>query len=166
MFRSMTTRLALTAALAAMGAAAHSADTAAEVAALHAADSAWEKAYNAGDVEGVVSLYAPDALLFPPGSPIAKGRDAIRAFFAKDTAESKRAGVRFILGPKPDGGVVGDWGWASGTYVVKDKAGKVVDTGKYLSVSRKVEGKWLYVRDTWNSDVPAPAPPPAPPAKK
>lgn len=57
-------------------------------------------------------------------------------------------------------------GWQSGTYVVKDKAGKVVETGKYLSVSMKKDGKWPYVRDTWNADgAPAPAES-APPPKK
>jgi len=35
---------------------------------------------------------------------------------------------------------------------VKDKAGKVLETGKYLSISQKKDGKWLYVRDTWNAD--------------
>ena len=35
------------------------------------------------------------------------------------------------------------------------KAGKVVDTGWYFSVSRKKSGKWLYVRDAWDSDKPA-----------
>jgi ketosteroid isomerase-like protein len=143
-----------------------SAAGAADVAAIHAADSAWEKAYNGGDVEGVVSLYDANAVLLPPGAPPAKGREAIRAFFAKDMAESGKAGVRFILGAKPDGGVSGSWGWSSGTYVVKDKSGKVVETGKYLSVSKKVGGKWLYVRDTWNADGPASAAEPATPQKK
>jgi len=40
--------------------------------------------------------------------------------------------------------------------------GAVVETGKFLSVSRKKDGKWLYIRDTWNAD--APLAPPAPPA--
>jgi hypothetical protein len=46
--------------------------------------------------------------------------------------------------------------------------GAVVETGKFLSVSRKKDGKWLYLRDTWNADAPsAPsAPPAAPPAAK
>lgn len=132
------------------------ADTA-EVAALHAADSAWEKAYNGGDVEGVVRLYDADAVLLPPGAPPAHGRDAIRAYFAEAVAESGEAGVRFILHETPVGGVCGSWGWSSGTYVAKDESGAVVETGKYLSVSRKVDGKWLYVRDTWNADGPVSA---------
>ena len=71
--------------------------------------------------------------------------------------------MTFVLGPKPVGGVWGDWGGQSGSYVIKDKAGKVIDSGNYLSVSVKKGGKWLYVRDMWNSDVPpAPAVPATP----
>jgi len=33
-----------------------------------------------------------------------------------------------------------------------------------LSVARKSNGKWLYIRDMWNSDRPAPPPAPAAPA--
>ena len=105
-------------------------------------------------------------MLLPPGAPGAKGRAAIRAFFAKDIPASQKDGIVFSLGAKPDGGVSGNMGWVSGTYTVKDKSGKVVDAGKYLSVSQKKGGKWLYVRDTWNSDGPqAPAESAAPPKK-
>ena len=142
------------------------ADSAKEVAALQAADQSWEKAYNAGNVDAVASLYDEHAVLLPPGAPGANGRAAIRAFFAKDMAESANAGVAFSLGPKPAGGVSGDIGWQSGTYVVKDKAGKVVDTGKYLSVSVQKGRKWLYVRDTWNSDGPPASAGSAAPPKK
>ena len=127
-------------------------DSAAEVAALHAADQAFVKAYNSRDVSTVVSLYDENAVLLPPGAPAAHGRAAIRAFFSNAIAASAKDGLKFSLGPKPDGGVSGDMGWASGTYVVNDNSGRVVATGKYLSVSMKTGGTWLYVRDTWNSD--------------
>jgi hypothetical protein len=71
----------------------------------------------------------------------------MRAFFVKDNAEFLRGGLIFSLGTKPDGGVAGELGWSSGTYMIKDRAGRVVDTGWYFSVSRKVAGRWLYVRD-------------------
>jgi uncharacterized protein (TIGR02246 family) len=154
------------AALAVFGVEASAADAAKEIAALRAADQAWEKAYNAGDADAVASLYDEQAVLLPPGAPGVNGRPAIKAFFAKDTAESKKAGVAFSLGPKPAGGVSGDMGWQSGTYAVKDTAGKVVETGKYLSVSMKRGGKWLYVRDTWNADGASASAEPAAPAKK
>ena len=85
---------------------------------------------------------------------------------AEDTAESQKAGVTFTLNPNPAGGVAGAWGWQSGTFTVKDKAGKVVETGKYLSVSMKKDGKWLYVRDIWNADGAGAPVEPVPPAKK
>ena len=142
------------------------ADSAKEIAALQAVDQNWAKAYNAGNADAVANLYDEQAVLLPPGAPGASGRAAIKAFFAKETAESQKAGVVFTLGPKPTGGVSGDMGWQSGTYTVKDKAGKVVETGKYLSVSMKKDGKWLYVRDTWNADGAAVPAESAPPAKK
>jgi len=78
-----------------------------------------------------------------------------------------KGGITFNLGPKPAGGVSGNMGWQSGTYSVTDKSGKVLETGKYLSVSMKKRGKWVYVRDTWNADAAPPAPPaPAAPPKK
>jgi len=54
--------------------------------------------------------------------------------------------------------------WHAGTYsVIKD--GKTVDTGSYMEVLRKKSGKWLIVRDIWNSSTPpAAAPPPPAPA--
>jgi uncharacterized protein (TIGR02246 family) len=139
-------------ALAFVGVDARAADTANEVKALQAVDQTWVKAYNAGDANTAASLYDENAILMPPGAKAAHGRAAIRAFLAADMAASAKAGVTFHLGQKSDGGAMGDMGWMSGTYTVTDKSGKVVDAGKYLSVSKKEGGKWIYVRDTWNSD--------------
>ena len=153
-------------ALAMFSTASTAADSTKDLAALQAADQNWVKAYNAGNADAVASLYDEQAVLLPPGVPAVNGRAAIKAFFANDTAASQRAGVTFTLDPKPAGGASGNMGWQSGTYAVKDKAGKVVESGKYLSVSMKRNGKWLYVRDTWNADA-APAPnDSAVPAKK
>ena len=135
----------------------------ADGAAIHAQSTSWEKAYNGGDAKAVAALYAEDALLLPPGAPGVRGRAAILEYFTKDIAGSRAAGVVFVVNPKTDVGVSGDQGWESGTYQVTVK-GAVVETGKFLSVSRKKDGKWLYIRDTWNSDAP-PAPAASPPKK-
>ena len=135
--------------------------TKADEAALRAQTASWEKAYNGGDAKGVAAQYAEDALLLPPGASGVRGRVAILDFFTKDIAASKAAGVVFVIDPKTDVGVSGAVGWESGTYKVTVN-GAVVETGKFLSVSRKKDGKWLYIRDTWNAD--APSAPPAPPA--
>jgi hypothetical protein len=48
-------------------------DTAAEEAALKAITAAWLDAYNAGDVEKIVAMYAEDAVLMPPHAAVATG---------------------------------------------------------------------------------------------
>ena len=131
-------------------------------AAIRAQSASWEKAYNGGDAKAVATLYAEDALVLPPGAPGVSGRAAILEFFTKDVAGSKAAGAVIALNPKTDVGVSGNMGWESGTYKVTVK-GAIVETGKFLSVSRKKDGKWLYIRDTWNADAP-PAPPASPQA--
>ncbi|MEP6939105.1 MAG: DUF4440 domain-containing protein [Rudaea sp.] len=136
------------------GTQAHAADAATDVAALHAADQAWLKAYNGNDPASAAALYDENAVFMPPGAPSVIGRAAIKAYFTTDMDGVAKQGVKFHLGDKPAGGASGDLGWASGSYSVTDKAGKVVETGKYLSVSKKAGGKWLYVRDTYNADAP------------
>lgn len=135
-------------------------DTAADQTALKEITATWFRSYNAGDADTAAALYAEDAVLMPPHAPVARGRVAIRAFIAKDSADTKAAGLKLVNGEET-AGVNGDWGWNSGSYTVQDGSGKSVDSGSYLSVSHKVSGKWLYVRDTYNSDQPLPAPPQA-----
>ena len=148
----------------AMAGVAHAAASADETA-IRAQTTNWEKAYNGGDAKSVAALYAEDALLLPPGAPGVSGRAAIQTFVTKDIASSKAGEAVFVINPKTDVGVSGNMGWESGMYKVTVK-GAVVETGKFLSVSRKQDGKWLYIRDTWNADAPPapPAPPKAPAA--
>ena len=42
-------------------------------------DQAWLKAAKANDLERLVACYAPDAVMYPPDTLIAQGKDAIRA---------------------------------------------------------------------------------------
>ena len=136
----------------------------ADEAGIRAQTTSWEKAYNGGDAKAVAALYAEDALLLPPGASGVSGRAAIQAFFTKDIAGSAAGGAVLVVDPKTDVGVSGNMGWESGKYKVTVK-GAVVETGKFISVSRKKDGKWLYLRDTWNADAsPAPPAPTAAPA--
>jgi uncharacterized protein (TIGR02246 family) len=150
--------------LSACTAAAPTADTAADSTAIAAVNEAWGKAYNAGDAAGLVALYADDAAVNPPGVPQVRGHAAMQEFFAKDTAGAKAAGITMNLNPQRDTGISGDLAWESGTFTATDKSGATMDEGKYITVLKRTDGKWLIVRDTWNSDR-APAPAPAEPAK-
>jgi uncharacterized protein (TIGR02246 family) len=129
-------------------------DSGAEEAAIKATTPALFEAYNAGDVDKVVALYADDAVLMSPNAPVATGRDAIRTFYSNETAGAKAAGVKLVPGAAA-AGVVGDLGWASSSYTVTGPTGAAVDSGAYLTVSRKVNGKWLLIRSSYNSSQPA-----------
>jgi len=93
-------------------------------------------------------------VLYPPGAPAAVGRVAIRKFLAADTAATRGAGLTMNI---PEAGAVdvsGDLAYEAGSYTVTDASGATVDAGKYIGVFQKRDGKWLYIRDTWNSDMP------------
>ena len=122
-------------------------------------------AFNTGDVETILAQYAPDAEVMAPGNPRAVGHDAIRALVEKESAGMQAAGVSIVLNDDDKAAASGELGHHSGSYVVKDATGAVVDSGNYLAVmQRQADGKWLMIRDTWNSDRPPPAPPAAEPA--
>ena len=135
-------------------------DTAADEAVIRLSAPAWAVAYNAGDADTLTAMYWEDAVVQPPGAPAITGHAAIREFLASDSAATKAAGLTMNI---PEAGAVdvsGDLAYEAGTYSVTDASGATVDTGKYIGVFLKKDGKWLYIRDTWNSDM-APAPAPA-----
>jgi|SRR5580693_3222716 uncharacterized protein (TIGR02246 family) len=123
---------------------------------LRATNVAWNKAYNAGDGEALAALYAEDAVLSAPGAPPVRGRTAIREYYLKDAPAFAASGLTAADDPAIDVGQSGDLAWESGTYKVTDKSGAAVDTGKFLSVLRRKDAKWMIIRDTWNSDTPTP----------
>ena len=130
----------------------------ADEAAIRGVNPAWFKAYTAGDVNSLVALYTEDAVVSPPGGTAARGSNAIRELYMKETAASNAAGIILHAGPSTDVGVSSDLGWEWGTFTVTDKSGATVDAGKYVSVFGRKDGKWLIIRDIWNSDAPMQAP--------
>ena len=138
-----------------------------DAARIRAGTESWAKSFNAGNAGAVVAIYADDALLMPPGAPPARGTAAIKEAIVKEIAGAKKGGVTFVLGTNDEVNVSGDMAWHSGAYFVMDKANKPVETGKYLEVWERKNGKWRIVRDVWNSNgaETAPASAPAAPAK-
>ena len=130
---------------------------------IRAGTASWMKSFNAGNAGAVVALYADDAVVMPPNAPPARGVAAIKEAITKEIAGMKKGGLTVGMGTVDEANVVGDMAWHSGAYVVKDKGGKTLDTGKFLEVWERKNGKWRMVRDIWNSDS-APAAPAAPAA--
>lgn len=144
-------------------------DTAADEAAIREVNTTFAKAYAARDVAGVTSHYTDDAVLSPPGTPAIHGKTAIGEYWSKDITEATEAGITLAFAEDSDVGVVGDLGWESGSVTILDESGAVIGQAKYLTVLRKTDGRWLMLRDIYNSDNPpaaaaTPAPAPTTPA--
>lgn len=124
------------------------------------------EAFSKGDADTILSQYAADAEVMAPGNPRAIGHDAIRALITKLAGEMQAGGVSVVPNDDDKAAASGDFGHHSGSYLVKDATGAVVDSGNYLAVmQRQPDGKWLMIRDIWNSDRAPPAPAEAPEAK-
>ena len=127
----------------------------------HASDASasecWSKAFTANDAAALSQCYAADAIMWFPGGSRADGREAIGAgyghFLSENTvkrAETKEIGSRTI----------GDDRVAWGTYtvvsVLKATGEETTTAGRFVDVSRRIDGRWQYVVDH-PSDDPAPA---------
>jgi uncharacterized protein (TIGR02246 family) len=126
-----------------------------DLAAIRTADSTFMAAANAGDVDGVVAVYANDAVLLPPNAPAQRGRNAIRSFWG---GLLKAYTVKFEVGSDTVEGR-GDLAYNVGHYrltaVPKEKANPgMADEGKFVEILKKQpDGSWKYAVDMYNSNL-------------
>ncbi len=124
-----------------------------------AVDEAWTKAMKANDLEAIVACYAPDAVMWFPGAPEARGSKAIRDIYAGLMSTHTVADVSLTNAVYQTSGDLSA-AWGNFTLTLQPKAGgsAAVSKGRFTSASKKIGGKWLYVADQASDD-----PPPAPP---
>jgi uncharacterized protein (TIGR02246 family) len=129
--------------------------SAADEAKIRSADSAFMAAANAGDVNGILAVYASDAALLAPNLPPQKGHDAIKAFWA---GLLEAYTVKFDVGSDAIEGR-GDLAYSQGHYrftaVPKAKgAPGTADEGKFIEILKKQpDGSWKYVVDMYSSNL-------------
>lgn len=115
-------------------------------------ESRFAAASNAKDVDGVAAYYASDAQSMAPGEPTWVGMDAIKAGIKKDMdSDTTGATVAFTTTGVWAGG---DYATETGTIKVTGKDGSTVYTGKYMTLFELKDGKYVAIRDIWNSDAP------------
>jgi uncharacterized protein (TIGR02246 family) len=133
----------------------------ADVAAIEAKVDSLSKAYMAAvaarDTDAVANQYADDARFLPANSPRADGKPAIRqqvvGLLSMPGLEMTGASTQRLV--SEDGDMVVD----VGTYHIKwagPKGKPIEDSGKTVTVLKKVNGEWKIVVDTFNSDTPMP----------
>jgi ketosteroid isomerase-like protein len=109
----------------------------------------------ARDVERIVSFWADDAVVIPPGSPTVTGKEAIRNYVTSSLRVPS-----FHIHWKTDSFKVSrdcDLAYGIGTNRVSfnNEKGKLITSrGKVVTVWRTdAEGKWKCVVDIWNEDA-------------
>ena len=128
-----------------------------DVAAIKEMSTAWGQAATKGDLAVLAGQFADDAVRLFPNAPVIAGKEAI-AKTIQATIDRYRQEETDVA---EDVHVVGDLGYAVGTYVYKAAAkvpGEAVieDKGKYVDIYRRQsDGSWKIIVDIPNSDLPA-----------
>src|SRR5207248_8534514 len=112
------------------------------------AEQAFTKAFRANDVDAIVALYAPDAVLYPPDAMEARGTEAIRASYGGMMSNFSVQEFNITEAHSETHGDV-SIGWGKWTLTLAPKAGgePMHMEGRFTDVSKKIHGHWLYVAD-------------------
>jgi ketosteroid isomerase-like protein len=120
---------------------------------IQAMEDAYAKAENAKNVDGIVVYYASDAQSMADDEPTRVGMDAIKAGLKKDMEKDTTG--RVVSFETTGVWAAGNYVTETGTSTFKDKDGKVLSTGKYMTLFELRDGKYVAIRDIWNRDAPA-----------
>jgi uncharacterized protein (TIGR02246 family) len=140
----------------------------ADVQAIKDLEVQWNKDYAAMDADKILAHYTDDASLMATGMGLFSGKDAIHNAI-KGMVSDPHLSLKF-QSSKVDVAKSGDLAYSQGSYTMTmtDPQTKQIvnDHGSYVTAYRKqADGSWKAVSDIATSDVPPPAPPPAPTKK-
>ena len=105
-----------------------------------------------GDGAALAGLYANDGAVMPAGSEPIRGTQAIAKFWQSALA----SGVAAIELKTVEVYGQGTTATEVGEYALRDKAGKVLDRGKYIVIWRNQDGQWILLRDMFSTNMSPP----------
>jgi ketosteroid isomerase-like protein len=120
--------------------------------AIEAADAKFSSLAAQGDGTALSTLYAKDAAVMPAGQEPIRGTEAIAKFWQSALA----SGVAAIELKTIEVYGQGKTATEVGEYALRDKAGKVLDRGKYIVIWRNDDGEWKLLRDMFSTNMPPP----------
>jgi uncharacterized protein (TIGR02246 family) len=119
----------------------------AQKAQIEAVNAKWVELFNKGDFGGIAELYTADAIAFPPGSPMVRGKAAIGAMWKGLAEQAGNPKVVTLEVKRLGPGAAREVGTFSLT--TKGSSPKEI-SGKYLVVWERVRGQWKLAADIWN----------------
>ena len=130
-------------------------DVEAEAAAIMDLERTWSANLADGDLEGIMSIHASDAIQFPAGAPAVFGAEALRAAWE---GMINTEGLQVSWEPteaivSPSGDMAYDYG--SATMITPDG---VATPMKYLVIWVRENGEWKVAADMFNANVPPETP--------
>ncbi|WP_421826844.1 YybH family protein [Larkinella sp.] len=117
---------------------------------IQAIETEWANATTVKDIDKIMALYADDAIEMADDEPMCVGKAAIRQVLLK-SMKARKAGTTVSYETMD---VYGDDKLVTevGKTTIKDAAGNVVSTGKYMGIFEKRDGKFICIRDINNED--------------
>jgi uncharacterized protein (TIGR02246 family) len=111
-------------------------------------DDRFLKALNANDVKAIVACYADDAVIYPPDTFMARGKDAIRLSWEKflgqfRISQARISDVRYLdMGAR-------SVGWGIVEFMMTPSAGgdALPMKARFTSVYEKRDGRWVFISD-------------------
>src|SRR6202158_680588 len=128
---------------------------------IRALSDQWQRDVAAQNVDAIVALHTPDALVLMASSPPMKGPVAIRGAWGEMV---KTPGLVLHWTPTKIDVASPTVATEYGTYTESydTPQGKATDAGNYVTIWHKINGKWRVALDAANTSVPLPPPPPPP----
>ena len=118
---------------------------------IQAKENEFAEVYNAGELRNI-GYYADDAITFYQNRAPLVGRKAIVEFLKSDI-DSNTNKISFVtkeVFPSSDGNQVVEIGY----FELMDSANIIINTGNYMALFEKRDGKYVSVRDMSVSNVP------------
>jgi uncharacterized protein (TIGR02246 family) len=153
--RAIAVRTALTAmAFAAFAATAQSQQS--DAAAIRALSNQWQRDIANQNIDRIVTLFAPDAVVMMSNSPVIRGATAIRELYA---GMAKTPGLVLHWAPTKIDVASRTRATEYGTYADSwdTPQGKMRDAGSYVVIWHKINGRWRVALDAVVTSTPIPA---------
>ena len=119
---------------------------------IQAKEDEFASVFNSGETKNI-GYYADDAISFSQNKPALVGKAAIVEYYKANLDSLSQNKISFTTNEvfvQNDGSLVVEIGY----YKLVDPAGTLVNSGNYISIFEKRDGKYVCIRDMSTSDMP------------